>query len=153
MVRVDYEWTSKGDYNEIEDWATRFLCHLNSSLFGKSQKLRYVNIKLIPKEEGEVVGWCHGDEEEVWIELSETLIDDEDYFTETLAHELVHAEQILSGRLEDLEAFKTMWEGTEYINLRGHLKPEIYKALPWEAEAYKRQSDYTLIEKGVFFEV
>ena len=158
MVIVEYEWSSEGNHRAIEDWATRFLCHLDDSLFDTPLKdiervgSKYVNIAIKYGNTDRMVGYCHGDTEEAWIELDETLIGDEDYFKETLAHELVHAKQLLKGELEDNEGFKTIWRGEEYINLRGSLPEAVYKALPWEAEAYTRQNDHKLVPNESFFE-
>jgi len=151
MVIVEYEWTAKGNTAAIEEWATRFLCHLNEDLFEKRSKTRYVNISIKYSKEV-MVGWCHGDEEEVWIELGNELLEDEDYFMETLAHELVHAKQLLTGELKDLDNFRTEWKGEEYINLRDKLPEEVYRGLPWEEEAYRRQKEYlqVLPEESLF---
>ena len=159
MVIVEYEWSADGDHAAIEDWATRFLCHLDESLFDKSLMeaarcgSKYVNIKIRHNNNDRMVGYCHGDEEEVYIELDETLIGDEDYFKETLAHELVHTKQLLKGELKDKEGFNVVWKGEDYINLGQALTEETYKALPWEIEAYARQEDYTLIPNEPFFAV
>ncbi|MDA7496140.1 SprT-like domain-containing protein [bacterium] len=152
MVIVDYEWSADGDHNAIENWATDFLCHLDDSLFDKGVASKYVNIKVRHNNTDRMVGYCHGDDEEAYIELDETLIGDEDYFKETLAHELVHAKQLLKGELVDDVGFKTIWKGEEYVNLRGKLPEAVYKALPWEAEAYTRQADHSLIPNKPFFE-
>ena len=151
MVIVEYEWSADGDAMLIEDWASRFLCHLNEDLFESGQISRYVNIKIRHNNSDGMVGYCHGDEEEAWIELDASLIGDEDYFKETLAHELVHAKQLLTGELKDESGFTTIWKGEEYVNLRNKLPEAVYKALPWEAEAYARQADYKLIPTEDFF--
>ena len=157
MIIVEYEWSSDGDHNAIEDWATRFLCHLDESLFDTPLKdaalngSKYVNIKIRHNNSDGMIGYCHGDDEEAWIELDETLIGDEDYFKETLAHELVHAKQLLKGELKDSEGFKTIWKGEEYINLRGKLPEAVYKALPWEVEAYTRQNEHKIVPHEPFF--
>jgi putative sterol carrier protein len=153
MVIIDYEWSSDGDHNAIENWATDFLCHLDDSLFDKGVASKYVSIKIRHNNNDRMVGYCHGDEEEVYIELDETLIGDEDYFKETLAHELVHTKQLLKGELKDKEGFNVVWKGEDYINLGQALTEETYKALPWEIEAYARQEDYTLIPNEPFFAV
>lgn len=159
MVIVEYEWSADGDASLIEDWASRFLCKLDDSLFDTPLKdaalsgSKYVNIKIRHNNSDGMVGYCHGDDEEAYIELDETLIGDEDYFKETLAHELVHAKQLLKGELVDETGFKTIWKGEEYVNLRNKLPEAVYKALPWEAEAYTRQADHSLISNEPFFEV
>jgi len=159
MILVEYEWSADGNAKAIEDWATRFLCHLDERLFDKSlmdvgkEGCRYVNIEVKYDATDRMVGYCHGDTSEVWIELDKSLIGDEDYFMETLAHELVHAKQLLMGELVDHGGFKTIWKDEEYVNLRELLPEAVYKALPWEAEAYTRQEDYKLIPNEPFFEV
>jgi hypothetical protein len=152
MVIVEYEWSSDGDHSAIEDWATRFLCHLDDSLFEEG-KSKYVNITIKYGNTDGMVGYCHGDAEEAWIELDETLVGDEDYFKETLAHELVHAKQLLKGELKDDVGFTTIWKGEEYVNLRNKLPEAVYKALPWEAEAYDLQRLYKEVPTEPFFGV
>ena len=151
MVVVNYEWSSKGNSKAIEDWATRFLCHLEPELFNRKAKTVYVDIEINYSTKDRMVGYCHGDCEEITIELNEELLEDEDYFKETLAHELIHAKQLLMGELKDEKGFKTIWKGEEYINFRGHLKESAYRELPWEAEAYSRQSEHNLIDNERFF--
>lgn len=154
MVIVEYEWSADGDSALIEDWASRFLCKLDDSLFDTPSEdvgSRYVNIKIRHNNSDGMVGYCHGDEEEAWIELDETLLGDEDYFKETLAHELVHAKQLLTGELSDRPGMITVWKGEEYVNLRGSLPEAVYKALPWEAEAYDLQRLYKEVPTEPFF--
>jgi hypothetical protein len=158
MVIVEYEWSADGDASLIEDWASRFLCKLDDSLFDTPLKdaalsgSKYVNIKIRHNNNDRMVGYCHGDEEEAWIELDATLVGDEDYFKETLAHELVHAKQLLKGELKDDVGFTTIWKGEEYVNLRNKLPEAVYKALPWEAEAYDLQRLYKEVPTEPFFE-
>jgi hypothetical protein len=151
MIIVDYEWSATGNSGAIQDWSERFLNHLDDTLYD-AKDCRYVNISIKHNSKDRMVGYCHGDEEEVWIELDETLIGDEDYFKETLAHELIHAKQLLKGELKDIGGFKTLWKGEEYVNLRGFLKEEHYKNLPWEVEAYSRQSEHTQVNNEAFFD-
>lgn len=53
---------------------------------------------------------------------------------ETLAHELVHAQQVHQKRLAAPETRVRMWEGE-----RMSLKAIEYRRRPWEQEAFKRQ--------------
>lgn len=88
-------------------------------------------------------GYCHGDDNSIVVEIAR--YDDEGRIPQqnimvNIAHELIHAKQIASGRLfnggfrfrdhlkQTIEMY-WIWEGTEYVNTP-------YEDHPWENEAY-----------------
>lgn len=63
-----------------------------------------------------------------------------------LAHEMVHAEQYHTGRLQDMWDSKTqswlsVWEGNIIQDAQPDTNYEEYLKLPWEVEAFDRQGD------------
>jgi hypothetical protein len=61
--------------------------------------------------------------------------------TETLAHEMVHAEQYNTGKMERIpfNPHVRIWQGNPHpIQYRTYHE---YRALPWEAEAFARQEE------------
>ena len=70
---------------------------------------------------------------------------------ETLAHELVHAEQYHTGRLEQRKVngkWMRSWQG-EMIKMSKSY--EAYRALPWEAEAFGRQVELASAVRELVF--
>lgn len=61
---------------------------------------------------------------------------DYDYLKMLMAHELCHAEQVLSGR-SIIEGDKITFEGVEYLIGDDYDDPTKYVALPFEVEAFK----------------
>lgn len=57
---------------------------------------------------------------------------------ETIAHELVHAEQYNMGRLANSTSAYRLWNGTAYQPPRNYNE---YRNLPWEKEAFDRQGE------------
>jgi hypothetical protein len=106
----------------------------------------YFEINLVDKCDAMAGGWAHGDDESVFIEIARN-----DYQGKVpmvdiminIAHEMVHAKQLASGRLidhglvycgkikdgEPQLSFKRSFDGKEYIDIR-------YDDQPWEIEAY-----------------
>jgi hypothetical protein len=85
-----------------------------------------------------VYGFCHGDKNEVWIDVAKGYTDLQtgtyiayDYSTVliSLAHELVHAKQLIKGQLS---SDGTVWTQTG----KGVKEGTVYRHLPWEAEAH-----------------
>jgi hypothetical protein len=67
----------------------------------------------------------------------------------TLAHEMIHAKQYLSGELKNLDINKNLclWKGKEYTETE-----ENYYDLPWEVEAHSREKElYTKMRKKLDF--
>lgn len=58
---------------------------------------------------------------------------------ETIGHELVHAEQYMTGKLA-IDGYYHRWNGQKVVN-RGSTY-EAYRNLPWEKEAFARQSKH-----------
>lgn len=60
----------------------------------------------------------------------------------TLCHELVHAEQYHTGRLQFVKvnnSWKQAWHGRVWSKGTGHMSYDAYRSLPWEQEAFDRQ--------------
>lgn len=88
-------------------------------------------------------GYCHGDSEEVQIEIARN--DDQGKLPTrqlmiNIAHELIHAEQMYTGRMNHVgvtltEAgfgYSVLWDGQEGFHLP-------YMEQPWEIDAYARE--------------
>lgn len=107
-----------------------------------------VNVDFTPRCVGGAAGYANGDEDEVYVEIARSDlvgrigIDD---VKVNLAHEMVHALQLASGRLiqggfvmvDHRLAAQNIWEGEELIGVP-------YDEQPWEIEAYK-------LEKEVYY--
>lgn len=83
-------------------------------------------------------GFCYGDKNELWIDIAKGYTDPStgayqcyDFATVliTLAHELVHAKQIIKGQLSDTGK---IWN---YLGERIDCSTMSYVHLPWEKEA------------------
>jgi len=99
-----------------------------------------VTVLLKDKLADEAYGVCWGDRRECEIHIASTsfgvTVSREDRL-KTIAHELTHAYQYLTGKLkcdpscgEDSKMWKSMWEGKVY-----RYKPENESKKPWEKEA------------------
>jgi len=111
--------------------------------------LTEVEVLFQDKCDGDAGGYCYGDQEEITIEIA-THVQGEKLTEETIlrniAHEMIHAEQIIDGRLEDLGLqlvqagdSQTLvkiskWRGEYYQNVA-------YDDQPWEKEAYGREQE------------
>lgn len=109
--------------------------------------LTEVDVEIKKKCDGDAGGYCYGDEEEINIEIA-THVQGEPLAEETIlrniAHEMIHAEQIISGRLQDLGlqilgsgdsqvmAKVSIWDGVSHTNTK-------YDEQPWEIDAYARE--------------
>jgi hypothetical protein len=90
-----------------------------------------VDIQFMRDLEGDG-GWSSGDNQTV--DISIALNDSQgpipiEEMLRNVAHELVHAQQFLSGRLDNFE-----WEGTNYAGTS-------YENRPWEIEAYGMEEE------------
>ena len=107
----------------------------------------FFELDFVKECSGGAGGYCNGDDEEVQVELAR-----QDYVGRipkknlliNIAHELVHAHQLASGRLinkgfvfrnydengSKVMTTKQIFEGKEYIGVR-------YDEQPWEIEAYQ----------------
>lgn len=120
-----------------------------ASYLGLDYSETEVELSIVPKCDQGAGGWCHGDDEEVFIEIARS---DRCGHLEmnqimiNIAHEMVHAQQIATGRLvntglimrdvgnERELAYAHMWEGERFVNLP-------YDDQPWEKEAYAREME------------
>ena len=109
-----------------------------------------IEITLTDRCDGDAGGYCHGDEEQVEIELATHVQDYEIPYQRlmiNLAHEMVHAKQLISGELRDKGvvgvtntpekiglSMKQIWKDEEYIDCP-------YWDQSWEKEAYSLEKD------------
>ena len=108
-----------------------------------------IEVEFSNKLDGDAGGYCSGDLEQIDIEIA-THVQGEALSVETIqrniAHEMRHAQQIITGRLEDLglqilQAGDTqtlvkvsIWDGETYTNTK-------YEDQPWEIDAYAREEE------------
>ena len=109
----------------------------------------YYELSIVRSCSQDAGGYCHGDEDEIQIEIArydgEGKIPLEEMKV-NIAHEMIHAQQIASGRLvndgfmyrgegEDRHlVYSHTWEDEVFINLP-------YSDHPWELEAYSREQE------------
>lgn len=106
-----------------------------------------VEVLFKDKCDGDAGGYCYGDQEEITIEIATNVQGEkltEESILRNIAHEMIHAEQIISGRLQDLGlqilnagdsqvlAKVAIWQGETHTNTQ-------YDDQPWEKEAYARE--------------
>ena len=103
-----------------------------------------IRIDLMKKCDGDAGGYCYGDAEDIDIEIA-THVQGEALDIETIktniAHEMIHAQQIASGRLNDHgiqiidECLVKVaeWDGEYHTNTK-------YDDQPWEIDAYTREA-------------
>ena len=107
-----------------------------------------IEVEFAPKLDGHAGGYCHGDNEEVVVEIATKCMGEKiekDQILQNIAHELIHAQQILSGRLVDhgLQIVNDclikvqQWDGEYYTNIK-------YDDQPWEIDAYAREEKIKL---------
>ena len=117
-----------------------------------------IHISYRTRLEGECYGMCWGDRQECEIQIaSQTFgetISREDKL-KTIAHELVHAYQYLTGKLkcdpENLDIDKewsSLWEGKQYRYM-----PDDEKSKPWEIEAvhFENEVYYCYLEDNSLY--
>lgn len=61
-----------------------------------------------------------------------------DAVVETIMHELVHAEQYFTKKLDHSWDGRMYWNGVQHENVKPPVDRQAYRALPWEAEAFER---------------
>ena len=103
----------------------------------------YVEVEFVKTCSHNASGYCHGDDQTILVEIARYDSDGRIPLKNimiNIAHELIHAKQIASGRLvnggfrfndsfsQSIEMF-WVWEGKEFINTP-------YDEHPWEDEAY-----------------
>lgn len=88
-------------------------------------------------------GYCHGDEEEVQIEIARSDAAGKlptHHLMINIAHELIHAQQMHTGRMNHVGmtlteagfSYSVLWDGEEGFHLP-------YMEQPWEIDAYARE--------------
>ena len=105
-----------------------------STLFDLMPRLKrtvYIDVNVVTKCDNEYYALCHGDKEEIFIELARE--SDGNKFTLdemmlNLAHELVHAKQFIRGELHP-----TLYKWKKFK--KDYAKTPFFKQ-PWEKEAY-----------------
>ena len=105
-----------------------------STLFDLMPRLKrtvYIDVNVVTKCDNEYYALCHGDKEEIFIELARE--SDGNKFTLdemmlNLAHELVHAKQFIKGELHP-----TLCKWKKFK--KDYAKTPFFKQ-PWEKEAY-----------------
>ena len=112
-----------------------------------------ITITLKPQLEAESYGLCWGDRQECEIHIASTSFGvkvSREHKLKTVAHELTHAYQYLTGKLkcdptcnEEHEMWKSTWEGKVY-----RYKPENESKKPWELEAVRFENEvyYSYLE-------
>lgn len=124
---------------KLIDYVERVYFHLGLNIYEDC----YFNVDFRPRCDGNAGGFCNGDEEEVFVEIARNdavgRIPKKELMI-NIAHELVHAYQIASGRLvnkgfvfrddnPDVLTMKQIFDGVEYVGVA-------YRDQPWEIEAY-----------------
>ena len=109
------------------------------------------------KLDADAGGYCFGDKESVEIQIATHVQGEklsEDTILQNIAHEMIHAQQILTGRLQDLGlqlatsgdsqtlVKATIWEDETYTNTP-------YDDQPWEIDAYSREEE--VMQKALQF--
>ena len=111
-----------------------FVANLQKELNIHRLRSSWINVKfaenLVGDDLDEFDGDCEGDTDEVDIRISKNM-DWKDQMI-TLAHEMVHAEQILRGKFVD----NYIWKGRSYEKA---VDNECYEYLPWEMSAWQLQ--------------
>lgn len=109
----------------------------------------YVEVNIVKECDQGAGGYCHGDDEDIEIEIAR--YDrcgklNQKQMMINIAHEMIHALQIASGRLvntgfimrdvgnERELAYAHTWEGERFVNMP-------YDDQPWEIEAYAREME------------
>ena len=114
--------------------------HFSCHQLGLDKLRGEISISLRGTLEGESFGLCWGDRREVEIAIASKQwgepLSREDKLR-TIAHELTHAWQYLTGALKCLPAdgiYESRWQGMQYRYF-----PEDETTMPWEAEAIEQE--------------
>ena len=127
----------------------KYEAYINSvaSVLGIFNSLTEINVEIVEKCDANAGGYCMGDTDEIDIEVATHVMGeplDERTIYRNIAHEMIHAEQIISGRLQDLGlqivssgddqslVKVSIWDGESYTNTH-------YDDQPWEIDAYERE--------------
>jgi hypothetical protein len=101
---------------------------------------KHINVEFVTVCDGKALGYCWGDHDEVFIQISREYDGRRLGFLEmmqTLTHEMVHARQYFRKELINNNGDR-VWKGVK-------VKEYDHKNAPWEKEAY-------LLEKTLFIE-
>lgn len=140
------------DIAESPSYEMSTYVHKVAEFLGISNLPGYVELEFV-QDLGTFAGLVDGDEDQVDISIAEYFEGkrvDEKQMKINIAHEMVHAVQILSGRLihtglslnEGVMSYKWIFDGKEYQNLN-------YSDQPWENEAYDNEEEvYNAVESG-----
>src|SRR5210317_119426 len=93
---------------------------------------RELTVQFVTECEGQVLGYCWGDTDEVIVQSSRESCGEKQSFIEmmkVLTHEMVHARQLLRKQLTNTGCHRT-WNG----KAADHYS---YEESPWEIEAYE----------------
>jgi len=123
--------------------------HACGSVLGIQDSLTEVTIEFKKKCDGDAGGYCYGDTDEIDVDIATHVQGEalpEEDIMRNIAHELIHAQQIITGRLENvgLQLLQTgdaqtlvnvvIWEGETFTNTP-------YNDQPWEIDAYAREEE------------
>ena len=121
--------------------------HAVASVLDIFNSMTEITVDVVEKCDGNAGGYCMGDTDEISIEVATHVMGeplDERTMYRNIAHEMIHAEQIISGRLQDLGlqivasgddqslVKVSIWDGESYTNTQ-------YDDQPWEIDAYERE--------------
>ena len=132
---------------EMSTYVHKVAQYLGISTLPGHIELEFVN------DLGQFAGLVDGDEDQVDISIAENFEGkgvSVDQMKINIAHEMVHAVQILTGRLvhtgltlqDGIMSYKWIFDGEEYQNLN-------YNDQPWENEAYDcEKTIYQAVESG-----
>lgn len=104
-----------------------------------------IDIEILNKCDSDAGGYCYGEADDVRIEIATHVMGealDMDVIKKNIAHEMVHAEQLATGRLLDhgLQVHNeclvkvSEWDGEIFTNTA-------YDDQPWEIDAYAREEN------------
>lgn len=140
------------DIAESPSYEMSTYVHKVAQLLGVSTLPGHVELEFV-EDLGKFAGLVDGDEDQVDISIAKVFDGervDEEQMKINIAHEMIHAVQILSGRLihtglslqDGVMSYKWIFDGEEYQNLK-------YTDQPWENEAYDNEEEvYKAIQSG-----
>lgn len=132
------------DNDKYEDY-----CYNVAGVLGIAENEAVVDIEFSRKLDGDAGGYCFGDNEHVEIQIATHVMGEalaEEDILKNIAHEMIHAQQIIQGRLVDhgLQIVSVgdtesiikaqTWDGEYYTNTA-------YDDQPWEIDAYAREKN------------
>ena len=134
------------DLANVDKYVNKLIEHFNLDKYEAD-----IDIEFVDRCDSDAGGYCFGDDEQIEIEIAKSVqgekLDFESMMV-SLAHEMVHAKQLITHQLVDqgiqmsqlrgcTSMFKvSIWEGHTFIDTA-------YEDMPWEKEAYA-------LEKGLY---